>query len=132
MAGLRRLILEGGERLPLLIGDDGLPDPHIAHYTLARLRTSGIKAATIEKALQSLLVFRLWAERRGIDISERARTFKFLTNGEILDLKEYVRRPVRLLKQSDSENVVTLKENRLIDPRTARNRFDVVKNLSGK
>ncbi len=64
MAGLRRLVLEGGEGLTLLIGDDGLLDPHIAHYTLSRPRPSGIKAATIEKALQSLLVFRLYCPNR--------------------------------------------------------------------
>ena len=115
--------MAGGERLSLLIGNDGLPDPHIAHYTLSCLRSSGNNASSIEKTLHGLEVARLWAQKRGIDLTDRARVFAFLSSGELLDFKDFVRRPFAAIKQVD-QNLTT--EKFLVGPNSAKFRFNAM------
>jgi len=115
--------MEGGERLALLVGKDGLPDPHIAHYTLSSLRSSGNKASSIEKTLHALAVAQHWAEQRGIDLSDRARTFGFLSSGEILAFKDFVRRPHSLLNQPIGEEAAS---RRTISRNSAHFRYNVL------
>lgn len=101
--------MEGGERLPLVIDCDGLPDPHIVHYTLSSLRPSGKKASSLETTLYGLLIAKLWAEQRNIDLIDRARSFEFLSSGELLALKDHIRSPNSRSQQSLSLEAVRRK-----------------------
>lgn len=80
---VRLILLESGERLPMLCQrDSGMPLFEPTLYALTELRARNRSSATIEQALRSVMLLYMTLDHLGIDLDER------LSQGRILDLGE--------------------------------------------
>jgi len=67
-----------GERLPLLLQPDGLPDQDATIYTTTVLRARSGSHNTLVQALYAILAIYRFVASRQIDLEERIRTAEFL------------------------------------------------------
>ncbi|MBA4784385.1 MAG: site-specific integrase [Rhizobiales bacterium] len=73
--------------MPLLIGaSSSMPLEAPAYWIVAYRRPSGSQPNTLFNELRSLMYLYLWADLRGVNVSERLREGLFLSLGEIIDL----------------------------------------------
>ncbi|MCR9175293.1 MAG: site-specific integrase [Alphaproteobacteria bacterium] len=127
MITVRTVVLESGERLPMLIGDDGLPDPHLTHYAIASLRQNVGTAKSIEHHLRALLLLRVWEKFEGIDAVERCQSFEFLSASELIRLKDHLMIPLRRhRKMLDGSVAAQIGERPRISRSTAQSRYDAI------
>ncbi len=71
-----------GERLPLLLRPDGVPDQDVTIYTTRVLRARSGSYNTLLKALYGVLALRRFTASSGIDLEARIRTQDFLAAWE--------------------------------------------------
>lgn len=92
---VRTVILESGERLPLLIDcDTGSPLFEPTLYALTELRGRGRASATIEQALRAVMVLHRFLDTRGVALDVRLAEGRLLTLGEIEELTRHCRLPI--------------------------------------
>ncbi|MCL6250389.1 hypothetical protein M3P36_04910 [Altererythrobacter sp. KTW20L] len=91
------IVLEGGERLPLLIDRaTGVPDGFATDYSLAAHRGKPIN--TTHRAIAAIAIFYDWARSREINLEKRFGTLRLFTSDELTSLADFLwldRRPVR-------------------------------------
>lgn len=91
------IVLEGGERFPLLVHrSNGLPDTFATDYSLVYHR--GKPIATTKRAIKAVAMFYDWARNLEIDLDERFGTVRLFSSPENTSLAEVLwqdRRPVR-------------------------------------
>jgi integrase len=89
---VRTLVLQSGERLPILLNSDtGSPLFEPTVYALTELRARNRAAATIEQALRAVLVLYTFTDSRGIDLNARLAKGRLLQLGEIDELARQCR-----------------------------------------
>ncbi|MDO4234093.1 hypothetical protein [Pseudomonas sp.] len=87
---IEQVILSTGERLPMLVDDDGLPLVHACEWLLSRrLR----EFATLSRNANELLVAQRWAAKRNLDIYERIRLGRLFSEADLTSLIEHLGRP---------------------------------------
>jgi hypothetical protein len=91
------VVLEGGERLPLLLDQDGFPLFRPAVWMMTMRRAINMATATLKEDLQALKVLYCWDLRTGKNIEDRMLAGKFLSATECASLVDAMRRPIREL-----------------------------------
>lgn len=91
---VRQLVLETGERLPILVDSrNGIPLFEPLSYSLNYLRMPGQAANTIEQFCRVMALFCYWLESTGIRLDERFRQGVILEQSEIAELNTLYRKP---------------------------------------
>ncbi|MBP1625921.1 MAG: hypothetical protein H6Q00_396 [Holophagaceae bacterium] len=91
---IRLIVLEGGERLPLLVGQNGLPLFHPAVWMLTMRRAVNLASATLKQDLHALKVLYSWSLQTGKDIEGRMLAGEFLTATECAALVDAIKQPM--------------------------------------
>ncbi len=91
---VKMIVTSCGERLPILLGRDGLPmfDPIV--FSLSEVRSKNRASNTIDSYLRSVMVFLLFLDLRNINLEERLKVGQLLSLGEIEELVGICRLPV--------------------------------------
>lgn len=79
---LRRIRFQNGERMSLVVGEDGIPVHEIVLF-MGRFRTRGLASNTMHGACKALLMLYRDLEAKRIDLWSRLRQGRFLTLPEI-------------------------------------------------
>jgi hypothetical protein len=69
--GIRLIVLEGGERLPLRVDQDGFPRFRPAVWMMTMRRAVNLATATLKEDLQALKVLFGWGHLAGADLEDR-------------------------------------------------------------
>lgn len=81
---------QNGERMPFLVQvATGLPLDAPAFWIVALRRSLGKQPNTLGNDLRSLIPILLWADARGVNISERLREGVFFSLAELLDIADF-------------------------------------------
>ena len=91
---IKTVVTPSGERLPILLGRNGLPIFEPTVFSLSEVRSRNRASNTIDSYLRSVMVFLLFLELRRIDLEERMSDGRFLVLGEIEDLVRVCRWPI--------------------------------------
>lgn len=91
---VKTIVTSSGERLPMLLGRDGLPmfDPTV--FSLSEVRSRNRASNTIDSYLRSVMVFLLFLDLRNINLDDRLKVGQLLSLGEIEELVGLCRLPV--------------------------------------
>lgn len=71
---VKTVLMASGERFPMLLEASGLPMWEPTVYVLTELRARNRAANTIENTLRALMVFHVFLQQRGINLSQRTWT----------------------------------------------------------
>ena len=107
---VKMLVISSGERLPLLLGRDGLPMFEPTVFSLSEVRSRNRASNTIDSYLRSVMVFLLFLDLRNINLEERLRVGELLSLGEIEDLTRICRLPVEKIHSMLDGGIVTSKQ----------------------
>ena len=88
MGKVAHIMFDDGERYPMVIDDDGVPDFWITLFVTENLRVSLTQTA-IENTIRSLIHLRLWEEINGIALIDEFRREKFLTDADIASIRDH-------------------------------------------
>lgn len=91
---VKTVVAASGERLPILLGSDGLPLFEPTLFALTEIRAKNRAANTIGNSLRGILIFYLFLDLNGIDLRRRLTTGQLLSMGEIEDLVRLCRLPI--------------------------------------
>ena len=104
-------IFSGGERYPILVDKDDIPDFWVTIFVTAELRSSH-KASSIENTIRSILHLRLWEKMENRDLLTEFENGKFLTNEDIDSIRDFCLlnklSVIRYMKIKQSANVSKL------------------------
>lgn len=105
---VKTIVTSSGERLPFLLGRDGLPIFEPTVFSLTEIRSKNRSSNTIDSYLRSVMVFLLFLDLRNINLEERLNIGQLLSLGEIEDLVAICRLPVeRIHNLLDEVKVVS-------------------------
>jgi len=90
--------MSSGERLPMLLGVDGLPMFEPTVFSLSEIRARNRASNTIESYLRSVMVLLLFLGLRKIDLQIRLDEGRLLFLGEIEDLARISRLPIERIQ----------------------------------
>lgn len=139
---VKTIVMSSGERLPVLLGQDGLPMFEPTIFSLSEVRSRNRASNTIDSYLRSVMVFLLFLDLRKIDLEDRLDEGQLLSLGEIEELVRVCRLPLEKihsmldkapgLSQQSASSVVSLEKLRMksaglpeveIDPGSAATRL---------
>lgn len=81
---VRIIVLESGERFPLLIErSTGMPLFNPTVYLVSMRRAKGLAEATLERDARSIIFLYLWGMKNGVDVEQRFREADFLNLHEV-------------------------------------------------
>jgi hypothetical protein len=106
---VKTVLSRNGERLPMLIGPDGLPLFGPTLFSLTEIRARNRATNTISNSLRGIMVFYLFLELNNIDLGKRLAEGRVLAIGEIEDLV----RLCRLYKHERIRHAFELKKREL-------------------
>jgi integrase len=106
---IKIIVTSSGERLPMLLGRDGLPIFEPTAFSLSEVRARNRASNTIDSYLRSIMVFLLFIDIRNINLEERLNAGQLLSLGEIEDLVGICRLPV--------ENIHSLLDEVQVEPK---------------
>jgi integrase len=92
---VKMIVTSLGERLPMLLGRDGLPMFEPTVFSLSDVRSRNRASNTIDSYLRSVMVFLLFLDLRNINLEERLKVGQLLSLGEIEELVGLSRLPVK-------------------------------------
>jgi integrase len=139
---VKTIITSSGERLPVLLGRDGLPMFEPTVFSLSEVRSRNRASNTIDSYLRSVMTFLLFLDLRSIDLESRLNEGYLLSLSEIEELVRICRLPLEkihamldeapCLAQQSASSVVSLEKLRMrsaglpeveIDPSSAATRL---------
>jgi integrase len=90
---IREVRLESGERLPVLVHNDplGLPVLEALRFNLTRLRSRGLRRASVRQSLAALRITLHFLDSKKIDLVARAADYSFLSLDELVTLADLCR-----------------------------------------
>lgn len=91
---VKTVVLSSGERLPVLLGEDGVPMFEATVFALTEVRGRSLATSTIGSVLRSVMAFHRFLDSRGIDLEARFATGEVLSLGEVEDLARFCRAPL--------------------------------------
>ncbi len=101
----KAIILEGGERFPLVTNrDTGLPDGSATDYAIVNLRGKPINTSL--RAMDSIALLLSWANALDINLEERLASFRLLSSNEISSLSEFLYRNFRVTESGINTKTV--------------------------
>lgn len=118
---VKTIVTSSGERLPLLLGSDGLPIFEPTVFSLTEVRSRNRASNTIDSYLRSIKVFFLFLDLRGINLEDRLSVGELLSLGEIEDLVGICRLPVEKINLMLEE--VEIEDKNSIDKVVSFERF---------
>jgi integrase len=140
---VRLLVLESGERLPMLCRrSTGLPLFEVTLYTLTQLRARNRASATIQQAVRAVMVFCLVLDRLCIDLDQRLSEGRLLELGDVDEVARWCRLPLEAFSGDEPKaapsptKVVRLEKIRMrastatgteVDPTTAAIRIHYIR-----
>jgi integrase len=99
---VKTVVAANGERLPVLMGPDGLPLFEPTLFALTEIRAKNRAANTIGNCLRGILVFYLFLDLNGINLRGRLTEGRLLSMGEIEDLVRLCRLPIEKIVSASS------------------------------
>jgi len=139
---VKTIVTSSGERLPVLLGQDGLPIFEPTVFSLSEVRSRNRASNTIDSYLRSVMVFLLFLDLRKINLEGRLDEGQLLSLGEIEELVGICRLPLEKihsmldeapgLSPQSASSVVSLEKLRMrtaglpeveIDPGSAATRL---------
>ncbi|TWB14131.1 tyrosine-type recombinase/integrase [Nitrospirillum bahiense] len=120
------IVMDQGERLPLLIDEDGVPLFRPTQWIVTARRAANLAANTLQANCYTLKFLYLWAAAQGVDVEARMVSGDYLCPAEISSLATAAQKhldeldattPVKLLKPT---KVVSLEQVRMRAPPPAR------------
>ena len=91
---VKTIVTSSGERLPVLLGQDGLPIFEPTVFSLSEVRSRNRASNTIDSYLRSVMVFLLFLDLRKINLEGRLDEGQLLSLGEIEELVGICRLPL--------------------------------------
>lgn len=107
---VKMIVTSSGERLPMLLGHDGLPLFEPTVFSLSEVRSRNRASNTIDSYLRSVMVFLLFLDLRSINLEERLKVGQLLSLSEIEDLVGICRLPVEKIHSLYDEVQVVSKQ----------------------
>ncbi|MCU8004807.1 MULTISPECIES: tyrosine-type recombinase/integrase [Shewanella] len=108
MSRIRDLIFSNGERYPILMGEDGLPDYWVTLYVTEKLRTSHTQSA-ISNSLGHLIHLKLWERINSRDLISEFEQGNLLNDEDIYSIRDHCTLDAKSLKRwlkKSEKNVV--------------------------
>jgi integrase len=125
MGQIKQFMFTGGERYPMLVDSDGLPDFWVTLYVTENLRGS-LKQTAIENTIRHIIHLMLWEEINGRDLIAEISQEKFLSDADIAAIRDHCLLNTRSLREwqqiTQSKNVIKLS----INHPTSSPRFQVI------
>lgn len=116
MSQLLHLVFTQGERYPMLMDSEGLPDFWVTLYVTAILRPS-LKQTAIENTIRNLIHLKLWEEINGRNLMSEFSQTKFLSDADIHSIRDHCLVSTRALREwlqlEKSKNVSRLSVSHL-------------------
>jgi hypothetical protein len=109
---VKTLLMSTGERLPVLLTEDGTPVFDATLFALTEVRGRSLATHTISAVLRSVMVLLIFLDFRKIDIDARMAGGMLLTSGEVDDLARFCRR--KLTEQCSGEKDATPKVGKVL------------------
>ena len=109
MTAIRHIILGNGERLSLLMNENGTPDFWLTLFIIERVRPTQTQSS-INNVINHLKHLRLWETINDRDLSEEFSIGQLLTVVDVHSIRDHCRLDVKSLKhhiKKSSSNVVT-------------------------
>ena len=91
---VKTIVTSSGERIPILLGRDGLPIFEPTVFSLSEVRSKNRASNTIDSYLRSVMVLLIFLELRNINLDARLKVGRLLFLDEIEDLVGICRLPV--------------------------------------
>ncbi len=88
-------VLSGGERVPMLHDEKGLPLFYPTLFSTTQLRNAGAAVNTIRNKLADILVLLRWEEQHRRDLIAEFAQGKFLTVADIVSLRDFAKLDMR-------------------------------------
>lgn len=107
---IKTIATSEGERLPILLGSDGLPLFELTVFALSQLRSTNKASNTIDSYLRSCMVLLLFLNLKRIDLSSRLNEGQIFFLGEIEDLVRICRLPLKKIYSILNEAAVQAKQ----------------------
>ena len=104
---VKTVVAANGERLPILLGSDGLPLFEPTLFALTEIRAKNRAANTIGNSLRGILIFYLFLDLNGIDLRRRLTAGQLLSMGEIEDLVRLCRLPIESIVAASNREEAT-------------------------
>jgi integrase len=92
------IMFDDGERYPMVIDDEGVPDFWLTLFVTENLRVSLTQTA-IENTIRSLIHLQLWEETNGIALIDEFKQEKFLTDADIASIRDHCLLDTKNLRQ---------------------------------
>lgn len=108
MARIKNLVFSNGERYPILMDSDGIPDYWVTLYVTEKLRPTQTQSAIIN-TLGHLIHLKLWEEINSRNLVEEFIECKFLSNEDVYSIRDHCMLDSRSLKKwlkKSSGNIV--------------------------
>ena len=121
---VRMIVMEGGERFPLLVADDGVPLFRPTAWMVTVRRPAGLAANTLQANCYALKFLYFWAEANGVDIEARMLAGDYLRPHEINSLAAAAQNHLDEFDQAPTKaktaKVTALEQVRLKTPQAHR------------
>jgi len=101
---VKTVVSVNGERLPTLVGSDGLPLFEPMLFVLTEIRAKNRAANTIANSLRAILVFYLFLDLNRVDLKRRLAEGRLFSMGEIDDLVRLCRLPIEKIASAAVHN----------------------------
>lgn len=88
MGQISQLVFSGGERYPLLVGSEGVPDFWVTLYVTELLRPN-LKQTAIENAIRHIIHLKLWEEINGRDLIAEFSAGMFPSDSDIILIRDH-------------------------------------------
>lgn len=93
-----QLVFTEGERYPMLVDSDGMPDFWVSLYVTESLRVS-LKQTSIENIIRNIIHLKLWEEVNGRDLISEIGQGKLLSDADIISIRDHCLLNTRSLRE---------------------------------
>lgn len=112
-------VLQGGERVPFLLGGDGVPLFFPTLFETAKLRNAGAAVNTIRNKLEDIEVLLQWEAANDRDVVAEFKAGRALTLADIVSLRDFCALDMRYVGQGASRRQVVPHDVTWLEARTA-------------
>ena len=98
MGRLMHLVFSEGERYPMLVDSEGMPDFWVTLYVTENLRVS-LKQTAIENTIRDIIHLKLWEEINCRDLISEMSQGKFLSDADIFAIRDHCLLNTRTLRE---------------------------------
>ncbi len=92
------LVFSEGERYPMLVDSEGMPDFWVTLYVTENLRVS-LKQTAIENTIRDIIHLKLWEEINGRDLISEMSQANFLSDADIFVIRDHCLLNTRTLRE---------------------------------